>query len=98
MIVCHRLYASTASTFVQALNTAVTVAAAAAAAIEQFQPIIVPILNRIQTYFITNKYTKPFQMLIESLGVVVVNYRERNPASYTIVTIYGKINWNATKC
>lgn len=65
--------------------------AARATATTQCQPIIMPILNRLQTfdkpptYFITNKFTKPFQMLIESYGVA--NYREMNPAPYTIVTI-----------
>lgn len=49
-----------------------------------------PILNRMQTfenpptYNRTNKFTKAFQVLIDSYGVA--SYREMNPAPYTIIT------------
>ncbi|XP_030369170.1 V-type proton ATPase 116 kDa subunit a isoform X3 [Scaptodrosophila lebanonensis] len=49
-----------------------------------------PILNRMQTfenpptYNRTNKFTKAFQALIDAYGVA--NYREMNPAPYTIIT------------
>ncbi|XP_031619332.1 V-type proton ATPase 116 kDa subunit a isoform X2 [Contarinia nasturtii] len=49
-----------------------------------------PILNRMQTfenpptYNRTNKFTKAFQILIDSYGVA--SYREMNPAPYTIIT------------
>lgn len=66
--------------------------AATAATAKQSQAIMMPLLNRIQafdepppTYFITNQFTSAFQMLTESYGVA--NYREMNPAPYTIVTI-----------
>lgn len=68
----------------------------AATSDEPSQPILMPMLNRLQafdeqssppppTYFITNQFTNAFQMLIESYGVA--NYREMNPAPFTIVTI-----------
>lgn len=66
--------------------------AAEAAAAKHSVPIAMPILNCMQTFdqpppthFVTNKFTKPFQMLIESYGVA--SYRELNPAPYAIVTI-----------
>lgn len=49
-----------------------------------------PILNRMETfenpptYNRTNKFTKAFQVLIDSYGVA--SYREMNPAPYTIIT------------
>ncbi|XP_037026437.1 V-type proton ATPase 116 kDa subunit a1 isoform X3 [Bradysia coprophila] len=49
-----------------------------------------PILNRMQTfenpptYNRTNKFTKAFQVLIDSYGIA--SYREMNPAPYTIIT------------
>lgn len=62
------------------------------AAPKQSQPNMWPIFNRIRTfneppptYFITNTFTNAFQMLVEKYGVA--DYREMNPAPYTIVTI-----------
>lgn len=56
------------------------------------QPTMLPILQRLETFdepsptcFITNQFTCAFQILVESFGVA--DYREMNPAPYTIVTI-----------
>lgn len=71
---------------------------ASATTTEQSEPIVVPILNRLQTfnlaspsppspptYFITNKFTNAFHGLIERYGVA--DYREMNPTPFTCVSI-----------
>ncbi|ORX79440.1 ATPase V0/A0 complex [Anaeromyces robustus] len=51
---------------------------------------VAPIMNEVSyrsvppTYNVTNKFTKCFQSIVDSYGVS--NYREINPALYTIVT------------
>lgn len=51
---------------------------------------VVPIMNEVSyrsvppTYNVTNKFTKCFQNIVDSYGVS--NYREINPALYTIIT------------
>lgn len=51
---------------------------------------VTPIMNEVSyksvppTYNVTNKFTKCFQNIVDSYGVA--NYREINPALYTIVT------------
>jgi len=51
---------------------------------------VAPIMNEVSyrsvppTYNVTNKFTKCFQSIVDSYGVA--NYREINPALYTIIT------------
>jgi len=51
---------------------------------------ITPVMNEVSyrsvppTYNVTNKFTKCFQNIVDSYGVA--NYREINPALYTIIT------------
>ncbi|XP_017551687.1 V-type proton ATPase 116 kDa subunit a1 [Pygocentrus nattereri] len=57
---------------------------------EQSGSTVSPVLNRIQTQQIpptfnrTNEFTKGFQTIVDAYGVS--NYREINPAPYTIIT------------
>lgn len=81
---CH--YFSTLS----AMNLIVFSIASISVNQERSGSSVPPILNRMETfenpptYNRTNKFTKAFQVLIDSYGVA--SYREMNPAPYTIIT------------
>lgn len=82
-VLCRTVTASTTVTTTTPTTTAAVTKPSAL--------IIMPILTRAQTcdelptHYVTNKFTKPFQVFIEWYGVA--SYREMNPAPHTIVTI-----------